>query len=257
MPSPVFPTDTTESTPATAVEQMPLTDTWQNGLEGIQRQTSPGENSVLVSLLLVLTIALSLSFNHCRRIFKNLPTDLLLIKSRNNAFEDNTSNELRTFMLLVVMLAIGEGIIATAAACPSGFSSQPEQFIVNGAIVSAIFLGYYFFQYCAYSTVGYAFADPAATSQWLTGFRASQNLLALILLVPSILLLLYPAASTAVTIIGAIAYVSTRLLFICKGFRIFFDNLQSILYFILYLCALEIAPLIFIAKIVGAVTTGR
>ena len=44
--------------------------------------------------------------------------------------------------------------------------------------------------------------------------------------------------------IGVIIYISCRIVFICKGFRIFFNNLVSLLYFILYLCSVEIVPVI-------------
>ncbi|MGM9811684.1 MAG: DUF4271 domain-containing protein [Muribaculaceae bacterium] len=39
-------------------------------------------------------------------------------------------------------------------------------------------------------------------------------------------------------------YFVCRLIYIIKGFRIFFNNFTSIFYFILYLCSGEIIPLI-------------
>ena len=47
---------------------------------------------------------------------------------------------------------------------------------------------------------------------------------------------------------GSVLYLVVRLIFICKGFRLFYDNLLSSVYFILYLCTLEIAPLILLYK---------
>ncbi|MBR5727625.1 MAG: DUF4271 domain-containing protein, partial [Muribaculaceae bacterium] len=43
-----------------------------------------------------------------------------------------------------------------------------------------------------------------------------------------------------------ILYICARFIFIFKGIRIFYSNLLSILYFILYLCGVEIVPLIVI-----------
>ncbi|MCH5320108.1 MAG: DUF4271 domain-containing protein, partial [Paramuribaculum sp.] len=39
-----------------------------------------------------------------------------------------------------------------------------------------------------------------------------------------------------------VLYVLARIMFIVKGFRIFYTNSASIVYFILYLCSLEIVP---------------
>ncbi|MDE5596138.1 MAG: DUF4271 domain-containing protein, partial [Muribaculaceae bacterium] len=37
--------------------------------------------------------------------------------------------------------------------------------------------------------------------------------------------------------------------FIWKGFSIFYNNIFSLVYFILYLCALEIIPLIYVFQL--------
>jgi len=44
-------------------------------------------------------------------------------------------------------------------------------------------------------------------------------------------------------------YLVARLIFIIKGIRIFYSNLTSIVYFILYLCAVEIVPVVVMATV--------
>ena len=48
---------------------------------------------------------------------------------------------------------------------------------------------------------------------------------------------------------GIVLYIIARVIFICKGFIVFYDNFYSLLYFILYLCTLEIAPIAIMVKI--------
>jgi len=48
-------------------------------------------------------------------------------------------------------------------------------------------------------------------------------------------------------LVAAGLYICARLVFICKGFRIFYGNLSSIVYFLLYLCAVEMVPLALVA----------
>ncbi|MDE6240375.1 MAG: DUF4271 domain-containing protein, partial [Muribaculaceae bacterium] len=44
-------------------------------------------------------------------------------------------------------------------------------------------------------------------------------------------------------------YLLFRLVFISNGFSIFYRNIFSLVYFILYLCTLEIIPLIYVFKL--------
>ena len=48
-----------------------------------------------------------------------------------------------------------------------------------------------------------------------------------------------------------ISYILSRIIFIYKGIKIFLRDVYGILYFILYLCTLEIAPLLLIGKMGG------
>lgn len=50
-------------------------------------------------------------------------------------------------------------------------------------------------------------------------------------------------------VIGGVMYLMVRVMFIYKGFRIFYINSFSLVYFILYLCTLEIAPVLMFVKL--------
>ena len=66
-----------------------------------------------------------------------------------------------------------------------------------------------------------------------------------ILLIPVVgALLVWPSACKILLIFAIILYFCCRIAFICKGFRIFYSNLPSLVYFILYLCSVEIVPLV-------------
>jgi hypothetical protein len=94
--------------------------------------------------------------------------------------------------------------------------------------------------------VGYAFADNEGRKQWLRGFNASQAFLGFGLAIPALVTVFYPAAATIMLQIATIMYILARLVFIFKGFKIFYHKISSLVYFILYLCTLEVIPLIFI-----------
>jgi hypothetical protein len=64
-----------------------------------------------------------------------------------------------------------------------------------------------------------------------------------------VLLMLYPANGKLLLSVAALLYLVGRLVFVIKGFRIFYGNLTSIIYFLLYLCAVEIVPLALVAGV--------
>ena len=84
--------------------------------------------------------------------------------------------------------------------------------------------------------------------QWIKGFNASQSFLGLVLIVPTLLILFNPGMSVLLLSISVALYATARVIFISKGFRIFYDNYSSLVYFILYLCTLEIIPPVLIYR---------
>ena len=110
-------------------------------------------------------------------------------------------------------------------------------------------LGFYAVQWMVYKVLGYTFIDKEGTKLWLDGFKSSQSFLGLLLLPVLILLMVFTSSGKMLLIVAALLYLVARLIFIYKGFRIFFSNLTSCLYFILYLCAVEIVPLVILAGV--------
>ena len=227
----------------------PGCDTWQHGVNAPVRQLSPGDNSMLSALLVLVIVLLALNFRHCRRLFKNIPKDLLRHRISDNAFDNHTASESRTQLFLMILLCLSEGIMMLAYASTAGVSITPAQLFSATVKLSGVAAGLYLFQLAAYATVGYTFSSVLAMRQWIRGYNASQAILALFIFLPALVSLVYPTLMFVPVPIACFAYVITRILFISKGFRIFYNNFPSLLYFILYLCTLEIVPLLIVAGI--------
>ena len=105
---------------------------------------------------------------------------------------------------------------------------------------------FYLFGLTGCVTLGYVFADSVNAGLLRRGFNASQILLGFLLAVPAFISLFYPSLVTAMFVLSGVLYVITRICYVSKGFRIFYHNLPSLLYFILYLCTLEIIPVIIV-----------
>ena len=83
----------------------------------------------------------------------------------------------------------------------------------------------------------------------MTESFVSVNIILSILLFPLVLTLIYyPSYPRSLFYLIAFIYLISRIIFIYRGIKIFLTDIYGILYFILYLCALEIAPLLVLYK---------
>lgn len=229
----------------TATERDP--EAWLDGIEGESRQTGIGRDSGILTILVLLFVFLALNVRNSRHMFSHFFDELGSFKDRNNAFDEHTANEARLTIVLIGQFIVCAGILLYVI---SSAESRPENIGIFAGVArtSGLMAAYYIFQLAAYNTVGYIFTSSERRAAWIAGFNASQSMLGIALIIPVLLAVFYPTADTAVIVIAGSLYFIARVMFVVKGFRIFFINFSSLLYFILYLCALEIIPVLFVYK---------
>lgn len=222
--------------------------TYKTGLEGIPRDIGYGENSWLSSIIVLMLIILAINFDNCRRLLASFPQEMFGIRRRSNAFDEHTSNESRTFGIIILLLCLNEGILVFSGI--NIINPIPDSWSVFSLTMmfSGVALGFYLAQIVIYRLIGFTFTDSIGSLQWIRGFNASQGSLAFMLLIPALISLFYPSAAPAMVIIGISFYFVARNVFIYKGFRIFYHNFPSLLYFILYLCSMEITPILILCR---------
>ncbi len=223
------------------------------GMHPEPRALLPGYDSGVICMLLAAFVLLAANFRHYSTYLRNLPANLWSVKTRDNVFDDShTLSETRMLMAMIVIVCVCEGLLAYSLL--RAYISPEISISAGAAMATACAAVFYFARLAAYGVAGYIFAAPRGAALWIKGFNASQSLLGMLLVVPALWVLFNPGASTAMAVTGGAACFLCRLLFICKGFRIFYDKTYSLVYFILYLCTLEIAPLFAIWRGVLAFT---
>ncbi len=191
----------------------------------------PGYDSGAMILLIGAFLILAFNFRHRSTYLKTFMQDLWSVRRRGNVFDDHTVNETRITASLLLLVCVCEGIL-TFCAVNSGELFTPGRIFPAIASAVGIAAGYYVWQLAAYSVTGYAFGTRSIRRQWLKGFNASQALLGLALTVPAVLALFNPNLAGGLAIFGAVLYGIARMIFIFKGFRLFYKNLFSLVYFI-------------------------
>ena len=208
---------------------------------------SPLHDTPSMILLLAGLLAVTLSYHTGYKYIENFFHYMFSTRRRENLFEDHTVNETSILAALIANTCIVEGFLiyfGVQAFWPQFAPSLQAHVFQHIGAFSILAAGFYLTQWAVYKLIGYTFSDRTGSKLWIDGFKASQSLLGLLLLPVMVLIMLYPSHSKLLFIIVLALYFLARIIFIYKGFRIFYSNLTSILYFILYLCAVEIAPLV-------------
>lgn len=239
--------------PTSAAEKLQMTVgrvPYTRGVAPESREHLPGYDSGVLCLIIGVFLLLSYNFRHYSTFLKNFSYDLWSVRRSDDSFGVRTFSETGIQMSVVLLACLCEGIIVNAAIDSSDYSLGYPTFPVVAGL-SLVAVVYYLWQLLAYRIVGYVFTDKISARQWLKGFNASQALLGLALTIPALFVLFNPEQAPVVVTVGVVCYILARLIFIFKGFRLFYDNFGSLLYFILYLCTLEIVPPVIIYRCIG------
>ena len=207
--------------------------------------SSPLHDTVSMALLLLGVLLITLSYNKGYMYIANFAHNMFSTRKRENLFDDHTVSDLGILSALIFNTCVTMGLIAFYAigylvpGMQAALSHNVSMLVIMLVAWSLLF---YLAQLALYYVLGFTFGDKLGTTIWTSGFKASQSLLGLLLLPVAIILMVYPNTIKVMLITALSLYICARIVFICKGFRIFFNNLQSSVYFILYLCAVEIVP---------------
>lgn len=210
------------------------------------RYESPLYDNGTMLMVLIVFFFISISYNKGYKYIADFFHNMFSVKKRQNLFEDHTVKETQIMTALIVNTCIFESIILYETFTlfyPEAMSSSIPVFYYIGSLTVFMAL-FHLLQLGCYYMLGFIFADKVETKLWIDGFKASQSLLGIILAPIAFVMLIYPSFIKSMLILAAILYFSARLVFICKALRIFFYKLTYSLYFILYLCSVEIVPVV-------------
>lgn len=217
---------------------------WQSGVQGQTRPFTPATDSGVLAIIVAVIVLVGVNMRHVRRIFRSIPHDLLSVRRRGNAFDEHTANETRVSILQLFQLWVYQGLLLFMWLGHITPNTTSAAVAIKVALLVALGCGFYIFQLLANITVGYTFTDRLSATLWRRGLNASQIILGWALIPPALVSVFYPGLTHPMLLVAATLYILSRICYIFKGLRIFYINIPSLLYFILYLCALEIIPVI-------------
>ncbi|MCH5242194.1 MAG: DUF4271 domain-containing protein [Muribaculaceae bacterium] len=221
----------------------------------IRQQDNLGISFILCGIfLLFLIIALRFHNNikYAIKVFRNL----VETRTRQNIFDD-TVRETSLIVLLNILWCICAGVIVFCVFQNKNAGEIPFSDRSIGMLCGmAMCIVYSLFMWWAYMGVGWVFSDKTHAEMWVKGFSASQALMTPAFFLTALIGICRPETGLGVGIASAIVFILVKLVFIWKGYRIFFSQFSSWVLFLCYLCSLEIVPLILcyrLAQYIGTI----
>ena len=199
--------------------------------------------SWILGALFLLALIIALRFRDNVKYVIAIVHDLTTTKVRHNAFDD-TVKETSLLVLLNILWCAGAGItfyevFSQSPAALTGISGT-EGMLYGMAIAGSYSVLLYF----CYLAVGWIFSDKGHAVLWVKGYAASQALMSPAFFLTALIAISWPEEWEAIGMVAMGVFILGKLLFILKGYKIFFNQISSWVLFLCYLCSLEIVPLI-------------
>ena len=239
-----FPVSECNDTATAHIAQMPVLEV-PKGSNARTHNTSPLHDTGSMIMLLLSCLFLLTSYRMGRSYISNLGHYLFSPKGKDDLFAEHTSSDARIIIAMIVNTCLMGGIMMYYGLLwynPSLTVALQNSVFLHVLVLTAAMGLFVTLQLLLYRLIGFTFTNESLTDMWVQGFLASQAVLGLLLFPVAVITLVFPSTIKLMVTIAIILYILGRIVFICKGFRIFFNNLSSSIYFILYLCAVEIVP---------------
>ena len=208
------------------------------------RQDNNTGISFILTGLFILFLIIALRFHNNIKFAVSIFRNLIETRTRQNVFDD-TVRETSLIIMLNFLWCATAGIIGYYV---FRFLYPASAINIEAAIGIlwgiALAVAYSLFMWWAYSAVGWIFSDRSHAALWVKGFSASQALMTPAFFIFALLGICQPESAPGIGIVAAVVFLLAKLVFIWKGYRIFFHQFSSWVLFLCYLCSLEIVPLI-------------
>lgn len=217
------------------------------GLSGKEMPVSASTDSWVITLMILTFALVAASYKRGEKYLYRIFKAIFKLKERNSLFDDTTINETQLRIALLFLTFVTEGLALYYGLLQPAIKSAES--IFPAVLLCITICGTsYLLQRGIYALLGNIFSDNAKTKKFNECF-ISVNLVIGLFLSPIILLMMFiPEIEYIGLWTSVFLYILARLTIAYKGVRIFSPGAFGLLYIILYLCALEIVPLLWVEK---------
>ena len=239
----------------------------QKGFSGTPLPYSPGNDAGLNALAFFCIILFVLTLRDVKDTFRQATKPFFLLSARQSDTDDRNTDRKKGkkkkdrrarsafAMGALVCLLGGAGVFAYFCAEGKVRADGISPYVYTG-VYAGLLAGYMLFRLCACRFVHWVFFGEPQTKVWVkTNYYIT--VLEGLLCVPALTLTLFgsiPARTATLYLLAAVCLC--KLLSFYNTFRIFFRKVHGLLHLFVYLCTLELTPLLALARALVYVTLG-
>jgi len=212
-----------------------------SGYEGVFHPSFPAtENWVFIALLILLGMS-AFSFLRSSGWFIESFRTFFTVKDRGSIFNKSTMSDYESRIFLI-LFSIG---VFSLFAYSILYSSERAFLLITFLKFSGATGGFFLIKYLIIRIIGYVFLHPTIQKLTIESYYNVLTYLGLVLFPMMILHIYLPENLKYYIIIASlILCIVAVLVYTVKLFLIFFNKLASTFYLLLYLCTLEILPVV-------------
>lgn len=232
-----------------ATDSLQKATTIPTGFEGKALPETLNNNPILTISLLLLFLLFGYVINYGRKMIVETTKDFFYLKERSSIFIDSSANAL-PLKISFVIISIGSiGLFLYSLFFHEDTSSSFQNKLVYLALFFLLTISFFAFKLLTFKSLGYIFFDKSTSSIFIRDYFSIIFGLGIVLL-PVVIGLIYTDERFFMVflITGLILFLCSLLLILYKIFQIFLVNLYSLFYILLYLCTLEILPIVIVIK---------
>lgn len=219
------------------------------GFEGTPIPETLNNNPILTISLLLLFLLFGYVINYGRKMIVETTKDFFYLKERSSIFIDSSANALQLKISFLIISIGSIGLFLYSLFFHEDTSSSFHNKLVYLALFFLLTVGFFVFKLLTFKILGYVFFDKSTSSIFIRDYFSIIFGLGIVLL-PIVIGLIYTDEQFFMLflIFGLLMFLCASLLILYKIFQIFLVNLYSLFYILLYLCTLEILPIVIVIK---------
>ena len=223
-----------------AIAQLP------KGFLGIPHPSLPQTESWVFIILVILFFLLGYSVSRSAGLISETAKNFFQVKERSSIFSKASVTDLR-YQLLLILFSIG--VLSLYAYLMIFKQTNPFSIRIYSyfLILTGVFFG---IKSLLFDLIGYIFLTPSSMKMAKESYFNILSILGIILFPLLILRIYIPVDYSYIPeIISLFVCLGGCILVIIKLFQIFYHKIVASFYILLYLCTLEILPLIILYKV--------
>ncbi|MDR2627259.1 MAG: DUF4271 domain-containing protein [Dysgonamonadaceae bacterium] len=218
-------------------------------LPNIERSGKPTEINAIFLVFLCCFLTISFTFSRSKQLIDSMFKEVFSTRPRQSIFYETTGNDLLTkLFFLIQFVTIASVFFFTCFSHKTTVEIPLESTFICIGFFCLLIACYLLYKWMGYYVIIHIFFDKLRGALWMEYWSALIFFSGLAMFLPAIFIYFIPGFYDLHFYVILSFFLISRIFLVYKAYTIFFNEINSLHYLFLYLCAQEIAPLFLMYK---------